>query len=167
MATLTKILSGGQTGVDQAALRAARACGLAVGGWCSPGRGCETGVIPAEWPLEETPQERSPDAPNVPRSQRTEWNVRDSDAILILRPALQELADPGTDWAEQCAARYGHPLLVCDPADPGSADRIRQWLADRAIRALNVAGPSERTAPGIERAAYALLVEVFRAGPRA
>lgn len=167
MATLTKILSGGQTGVDQAALRAAQACGLAVGGWCPPGRGCETGVIPAEWPLQETTQERSPDAPDVPRSQRSEWNVRDSDATVILRPALQELADPGTDWAERCAVRYGRPLLVCDPGDPGSADRIEQWLADRPIRTLNVAGPSERTAPGIERVAYGLLVEVFRPGSRA
>lgn len=167
MATLTKILSGGQTGVDQAALRAARACGLAFGGWCPPGRECETGVIAVEWPLEETPQERSPDAPDVPRSQRTEWNVRDSDGTVILRPSALPVADPGTDWAAQCAARYGRPLLVCDPEDPGSADRIRQWLADRPIRTLNVAGPSERTAPGIEGVAYALLVEVFRPGSRA
>src|SRR2546430_17536769 len=84
MRRLTKVISGGQTGVDQAALRAARDCGLAIGGWCPPGRGCDSGVIPLEFPLQETERERSPDAPDVPRSQRTEWNVRDSDATLVI-----------------------------------------------------------------------------------
>ncbi|MEY2585055.1 MAG: hypothetical protein QOD80_1081, partial [Verrucomicrobiota bacterium] len=51
MRTLTKVISGGQTGVDQAALRAARDSGLEIGGWCPPGRVCEDGVIPAEFPL--------------------------------------------------------------------------------------------------------------------
>jgi len=81
-----KIISGGQTGVDQAALITAQKIGLETGGWCPPGRVCESGTIPEYFPLKETPQERSPDAVDVPRSQRTEWNVRDSDATLIVRP---------------------------------------------------------------------------------
>jgi hypothetical protein len=60
---LRKVISGGQTGVDQAALRAARDCGLKIGGWCPPGRTCEAGVIPVEFPLEETEQERSVGGP--------------------------------------------------------------------------------------------------------
>src|SRR2546425_4775996 len=115
MRRLNKIVSGGQTGVDQAALRAAKASGLSVGGWCPPGRLSEAGVIPSEFPLQETERERSPNAPDVPRSQRTEWNVRDSDATLVITAggvSPSEAApedrphDPGTQWAIQCAARY-------------------------------------------------------------
>ena len=164
MAKLTTVVSGGQTGVDQAALRAARDCGLAIGGWCPPGRKSEAGPIPAEFPLRETPVERSPEAPEIPRSLRTEWNVRDSAATLILRPARGEGADPGTDWAARCAERYGRPLLVCDPRDPAAASLISHWLAELPIRSLNVAGPSETTAPGIGKSTHALLMKVLR-GP--
>ena len=160
---LAKVISGGQTGVDQAALRAAEACGLAIGGWCPPGRESEAGPIPARFPLRETPVERSPDAPQVPRSLRTEWNVRDADAVLVLAAPRGAAADPGTAWAEACARRYGKPLLVCDPADPHAAARIVAWLRESpvAIATLSVGGPSERTQPGGGALTYALLVEVF------
>ncbi|HKX30069.1 MAG TPA: putative molybdenum carrier protein [Blastocatellia bacterium] len=164
MDIVKRIISGGQTGVDQAALRAAQARGLACGGWCPPGRVCESGTIPSGFPLEETPQDRSVEAPEVPRSQRTEWNVRDSDATLILQPRLSGKSDPGTDWTERCAARYGRPLLVCDPWDPTTVVKIAAWLRSRSIRTLNIAGPSERTVPGIGNRAYSLLLRVFSDG---
>lgn len=160
MFRLTKVISGGQTGVDQAALRAAQDCGLDVGGWCPPGRLCETGLIPDRFPLQETPEDRSPLAPDIPRSQRTEWNIRDSDASLILRPASLA-ADPGTNWAERHAARLGRPVLVIDPWAPDASDRIRAWIDSLEIRTLGVGGPSENTVPGIGDQAYAILVGVF------
>jgi nucleoside-triphosphatase len=160
-ASLVKVISGGQTGVDRAALVAALARGLERGGWCPPGRDSEAGPIPDDLPLKETPQERSPDAPHVPRSQRTEWNVRDSDATLVLRPERSPPASPGTDWTSQCARRSGRPLLVCDPADPDAPSRIRDWLCTLRVGTLNVAGPSEKEQPGIEEAARQLLLEVF------
>jgi hypothetical protein len=145
--------------VDQAALRAARTCGLAIGGWCPPGRVCEAGHIPEDLPLVETPEDRAPDAPDVPRSMRTEWNVRDSDATLILgRPGA---SSPGTEWTLRCSARYGRPLLVCDPAEPDTAERIKAWLEALPIRVLNVAGPSEATQPGVGAEVEAVLRAVF------
>lgn len=159
MPTLTKVVSGGQTGVDQAALRAARDCGLETGGWCPPGRECEGGTIPAEFPLKETPTDRSPNAPGIPRSQRTEWNVRDSDGTLVIRLAGKK--GPGTNWTMKCARRYQRPLVVCDAADPGAWEKIVEWAAQNAIGILNVAGPSESADPGIAEKAYALLRNVF------
>ena len=162
MAKLTKIISGGQTGVDQAALRAGKDCGLQIGGWCPPGRACESGLIPAEYPLQETPSDRSPDAPDVPRSQRTEWNVRDSDGTLVIQSRDAAREDFGTEWTVQCAALYERPLLDCDVDDPKAKEKMEHWLAGLPIRTLNVAGPSESTAPGIGAKAYAFLVCVFQ-----
>jgi len=149
--------------VDQAALRAAQDCGMPCGGWCPPGRTCESGIIPARYLLQETPCERSPEAPEIPRSQRTKWNVCDSDATLVLCPTRKLEADPGTAWAAQCAARYGRPILLCDPGDANAAAEIERWLRKIKPEILNVAGPSERTARGIGRQAYSLLVRAFTA----
>ncbi len=128
---------------------------------CPPERAAEDGRIPDDLPLRETPRDRSPDAPDVPRSQRTEWNVRDSDATLILRPEAGGAADPGTDHTARCAARYGRPLLLCDPAAADAAATIRRWLLGLPISTLNVAGPSEATSPGIGAKVTSLLEVVF------
>lgn len=83
--TLEEVVAGGQTGVDTAALRAAWSGGLAIGGWSPPdGRNLD-GEIPLEYLLTNTPEERSPGAPDIARSLRTQRNTRDSDATLILR----------------------------------------------------------------------------------
>jgi hypothetical protein len=158
---LVRVISGGQSGVDQAALRAAQSCGLETGGWCPPDRRCEDGLIPAHFGLQPTPEERSSLAPDVPRSMRSEWNVRDSDATLVLRPIESDREDAGTSWTLRCAARYGRPLLVCDPADRDAANGIVQWLRAVRARCLNVAGPSEQAEPGIGAQAQALLLSVF------
>jgi hypothetical protein len=160
MSRLKKIVSGGQTGVDQAALRAAQDCGLSCGGWCPPGRISEVGIIPLRYPLQETPVDQSPDALDVPRSLRSEWNVRDADATLILEPR-QGRQDNGSEWTKSCAGRFGRPLLVCDPADPATLVKIQQWIKAEQVEILNVAGPSEGTVPGISEMTYELLIELF------
>jgi hypothetical protein len=159
---IIRTTSGGQTGVDQAALRAAASCGVSIGGWCPPGRVCEDGKIPDFFPLKETPNDRSPDAPNVPRSQRTEWNVRDSDATLILWPSDLQSSDPGTRWTAECASRYQKPMLTSDPNSPIEVARVQEWIADNNIKSLNVAGPSERTSPGIGVIAEEFIRDVLK-----
>ena len=159
--------------MDQAALRAATNCGLEIGGWCPPGKGSEAGVIPREFPLRETPHERSPHAPEVPRSQRTEWNVHDSDATLVMLAESVDnwsgcptIFDAGTSWTIECARRYGRPLLVCDVNDSKAKEEIQQWLNESQSKTLNVAGPSESESPGIGQKACALLKSVLTANGR-
>jgi hypothetical protein len=157
---LKKIISGGQTGVDQAALQVAREFGFEIGGWCPPNRACETGTIPDDFPLIPTPSERSPNALHIPRSLRTEWNVRDSDATLVLLPqSLQP--DTGTAWTITCAQHFAKPLLVIDPFLKDAPTKIDDWLASLSLTILNVAGPSERTCPGISLATEAILRQVL------
>jgi hypothetical protein len=144
------IVSGGQTGVDRAALDVALRLGLGVGGWCPQGRRAEDGPIPRDYPLRETPSPAYP--------QRTEWNVRDSDATLILyRGAL----GGGTRLTAEIAGRYGRPLLAADlaaTADPRAAGR---WLRENRVHTLNVAGPREEHAPGVYAEAYVFLCRLL------
>jgi len=149
-----RIVSGGQTGVDRAALDVAAELGLERGGWCPRGRRAEDGRIDERYPLRETPSRDY--------AQRTEWNVRDSDATLILaRGPLRG----GTALTRDLARRLCRPLLVVDLERPPGSEEVRAWLERQGVRALNVAGPRESGAPGIHAAAAAFLREVLR--PRA
>ena len=157
---IKKIISGGQTGVDHAALDVAISLGIACGGWCPPGRMCETGRIPSVYPLKETPSEKSDAAPGINRSLRTEWNVRDADAVLVLLPKNLK-TDKGSEWAIQCAMNYRKPILVMDPFAANASTEIKLWLESIAIKNLNIAGPSERSCPGISKQAKKLLLATF------
>ncbi|MBD0321555.1 MAG: putative molybdenum carrier protein [Gemmatimonadetes bacterium] len=148
-----RIVSGGQTGVDRAALDVALELGWECGGWCPAGRLAEDGPIPARYPLRETP---SPDP-----AERTAWNVRDSDGTLILTTGA---ASPGTEFAREAARSLGRPVYtwhVTSPADVGS---FRRWLQVYRVSTLNVAGPRESESPGVHAAAVPLL-RTLLAGP--
>jgi Circularly permutated YpsA SLOG family len=155
-----KIISGGQTGVDQAALDVAINLGITCGGWCPPGRTCENGRIPSAYHLKETPAEKSDAAPGVNRSLRTEWNVRDADALLVLLPNNLK-TDEGSEWTIQCAVNCGKPILIMDPFAAKASTQIKRWLESISIRVLNIAGPSETSCPGIGEQTKKLLLATF------
>lgn len=145
------IRSGGQSGVDRAALDAALAHGLAVTGWCPAGRWAEDGPIPARYPLVETPEADPAD--------RTRRNVRDSDATLILAPSP---LGGGTALTRSEAERLGCPVVVLDPFRLGTVSEAVAWI--RSLQPsrgepldLNVAGPREGEVPGVYAAALTFL----------
>jgi predicted Rossmann-fold nucleotide-binding protein len=149
---LKRIVSGGQTGVDRAALDAAISVGLEHGGWCPRGRLAEDGIIPPEYQLRET---WSADYP-----ARTEQNVRDSDGTLILcHGPLQG----GTDLTWRMTQRHAKPCFVVDLSQPPEQAAARQWLNEQQIETLNIAGPRESTQTGIQRAAYDWLLQLLTA----
>jgi hypothetical protein len=145
-----RVISGGQTGVDRAALDAASALGLPTGGWCPKGRRAEDGPIARRYPLTETPSTRY--------AQRTEWNVRDADGTLIV---CRGEPVGGTAQTMACAARRGKPYLVVDLTRPPPASAVAAWVHRHAVAVLNVAGPRESWCPGITAQAAAWLREVF------
>ena len=133
-----KILSGGQTGVDRAALDVAIELGIPRGGWCPKGRRAEDGVIAKHYPLRETP--------STDYRERTRRNVRDADGTLIV--TADELRG-GTALTRTLAEKLRKPCLVVDPTQRTSVRQTRAWLAAHGLRALNVAGPRESGQPGI------------------
>ncbi len=157
---IKKVISGGQTGVDMAALDAAIKLGFDTGGWCPPGRVCESGQITSDYKLIETKKDRSIHAPDIPRSQRTENNVRFSNATLILLPDNIKM-DIGTEWTLKCARRYNKPFFTMSPFHPQARSRIIEWIRTIRPEIINIAGPSELTSPGIYNQSYKLMVEVL------
>jgi hypothetical protein len=144
------IVSGGQTGVDRAALDVALGLGLPCRGWCPKGRKAEDGPIPRRYPLLETP--------NAAYQQRTEWNLRDSDGTLVLCCGQ---ARGGTALTIRLARRRRRPLLVLDLNLDPSPSRVLAWVRDRRIRVLNVAGPRESLCAGVHRRAARFLRAVL------
>jgi hypothetical protein len=145
-----KIVSGGQTGVDRAALDVALELGIECGGWCPAGRGAEDGPIDARYPLRETP--------SADPEQRTEWNVRDSDATLILASGSPS---PGTELTIETARRLGRPLYTFHAGSPEDVGMFRRWLQVYRVRTLNVAGPRESESPGIYAEARRILTALL------
>ena len=159
------IISGGQSGVDRAALDAAIARGISYAGWCPRGGWAEDfpdppGVL-ARYPLLQ-------ETPSADPAQRTEWNVRDSNACLIPVDASGVDISQGTALTGELATRYAKPLLVVDVGAADAVERITAWLAallatrtsDASFR-LMVGGPRESEAPGIYRRARVILGEAI------
>lgn len=145
-----KVISGGQTGVDRAALDAAFACGIPVGGWCPKGRRAEDGFVPPRYPLEETPSSAY--------VQRTTWNVRDSDATLVL---ILGALEGGSRRTTEIAAKLGKPWRVVDLDLYAAPDTVADFIDAGRVAILNVAGPRESGRPGIHQRAYSCLMHAL------
>jgi hypothetical protein len=136
-----KIVSGGQTGADRAALDWAIENGIPHGGWCPKGRKAEDGSIDVCYSLKETPTGNY--------IQRTEWNVRDSDATVIFStlPALKG----GPKRTLEFANKLRKPCLILyrEPGDIEPAMLLNQLIRDYKVRVLNVAGARVSKEPEI------------------
>jgi len=150
---IKKIISGGQTGADRAALDAAIKWQIPHGGWIPKGRKTETGPLPNKYLLKEMPTENSP--------KRTEQNVIDSDGTLILSHG--ELTG-GSAYTSEMAIKHDRPWLHIDLNTTNkfnAAKEIYSWIKQQRIKTLNVAGSRFSKDPYIYQDTMELLVTVF------
>jgi hypothetical protein len=151
--TILKLISGGQTGADRAALDVALALGIACGGFVPRGRRAEDGPLDPRYPVTELA--------DAGYDARTTANVRAADATLLI--SLGPLTG-GSALTWRRAQERGQPILHVDRsacARAEAVERIRGWLSARGLLVLNVAGPRESTAPGIYAEVRELLLTVL------
>jgi hypothetical protein len=149
---INKIVAGGQTGADRAALDVAISFGIASGGYCPFDRKAEDGRIPDSYPLKET---KSPKY-----EKRTKLNVRSSDGTLVLN--LGQL-DGGTRMTVEYAEKINKPCMLVQLDDPNHSGlpEIVAWIQQNKIHTLNVAGPRESKRPGVYQQSYDFLQNLF------
>jgi hypothetical protein len=127
---IRRIISGGQTGVDRAALDVAAELGVPRGGWCPRGRRAEDGRIPPQYPLVETS--------SATYGERTRRNVSDADATLIL---CRGPLSGGTALTHRYAVEQGKRCWIVDLCAPPEFAGWAPWCRENRARVLNVAGP--------------------------
>lgn len=151
---LRKIISGGQTGADRAALDAAMRLGIPHGGWIPKGRIAEDGPLAATYRLSEMPTNSY--------AERTEKNVMESDGTLIISHGAPT---GGTEYTRKMVLKHGKQMLHIDPNLHGSlmdaASLVKDWIAIHNIETLNVAGPRASKDPRIYALTLALLTHVI------
>ena len=155
---IEKIVSGGQTGVDQAGLLIAEELNIPIGGWCPKGGLDENGVCV----LETYPSLK--EATTVDPNERTKLNIHDSDGTLIIVPCLPlpEKIQDGTLLTIADAKQQEKPHLIIRLTErDGAVGEIREWISRENIRVLNIAGPRESNSPGIHLRTCDLFRELF------
>ena len=145
-----KIISGGQTGVDRAALDFALNNGINCGGWCPLGRKAEDGKISDKYPLLETKSSKY--------SERTKLNVQNSDGTLIF---FNQTLDKGSTLTATLAIKYCKPIFYYNFSANNNFSKITFWLNSNKIKILNIAGSRESNSTGIYIKTYTLLNKIF------
>ncbi len=148
-----KIISGGQTGVDQGALDFALDHGFECGGFCPRGRKSERGTIPYRYPVSEIESEEYTD--------RTKKNVLESDGTLIIRDSTE--AQGGVLDTMNLCTQFSKPYLIVDISEEFTDKKVIQWISLNKIKTLNIAGNRESINPGIRGKTYLYLVNLFNA----
>ena len=148
---ISKIISGGQTGVDRAALDVAIKNNIPHGGWCPKGRKAEDGIIKDTYLLEETVTDDY--------SERTKRNISDSDGTLVLVKKIPVEVKDGTILTINYAQQEKKPLLVIALDNHDFFSLIKHWIDEHNIQILNIAGPRESQCPGIYDASFKMLHE--------
>ena len=143
---LDRIVSGGQTGADQAGWRAARASGIATGGWMPEGFMTEAGLRP-----DFAEMVGAVELPGGGYPERTRANVRDSDATIW----FGDPDSPGGRTTLRACTGFGKPVYLVNEVLTQSAD-VAAWIETEKVRVFNVAGDRESTKPGI--GAFGMLV---------
>ena len=151
-----KIVSGGQTGADQAALDAAIEAGRPHGGWIPKGRKTEAGVLPDKYDLDEMD--------SADYKARTRQNVIDSDGTLIFSHGP---LTGGSLLTQKLAVNHGRPCFHADcnysPEEEMLAG-IERWLRENRIEVLNVAGPRASGDPSIYQRVRRLVSRLLEVG---
>ena len=150
---VTKIISGGQTGADRAALDFAIKHKITYGGWVPKGRKTEDGSLPERYQLQEMPTGEY--------SKRTEQNILDSDGTLIVS---RESLTGGSALTEFLAEKHKKPCVHIDLnklTQNEAAFIVNKWLLNHKIKTLNVAGPRAGKDPKIYEATLELLEAIF------
>jgi Circularly permutated YpsA SLOG family len=143
---LNKIISGGQTGADQAALDAAIKLGIPHGGWIPKGRPTENGKLPDKYKLKEMPTKSYP--------KRTEQNVIDSDGTLIITHGK---LTGGSKLTQKVAKKHNRPCLHINLNETLlfiASSKINSWIIEHGIEVLNVAGSRASKDPKIYKDAF-------------
>ena len=154
-----KIISGGQTGVDRAALDVALKHGTDCGGWCPEGRLDEFGQIPDRYPVTELR--------NGGFAERTRANVMDSDGTWVIYSGA---LSGGSAFTVACCEEFQRPHLTIDAAEKSAEDAAQvalDFLRKNKIDILNVAGPRQSEWPEGYDYAFRLLEIVLRLRPGA
>tara|TARA_Y100000034_G_scaffold43496_3_gene53126 strand:- start:42365 stop:42853 length:489 start_codon:yes stop_codon:yes gene_type:complete len=149
-----KIISGGQTGSDQAGLQAGKALGLETGGWIPKGFKTEKG---SQYELQELYNLKEHTSDHyVPR---TFANVKDSDGTIRI---AKNFNSPGEKCTLKAILQYERPYIDVSMSDPRPISEVVAWLRENKIETLNVAGNRESTAPGIAAFAEEYLMQVIK-----
>ncbi len=147
------IISGGQTGVDRAALDAAISNNIPHGGKCPKGRLAEDGPIDTIYNLVETD--------SADPAVRTVFNIKNSDATLIVVPSLPLKITDGTVLTIDTVKNLNKKHLIIDLSSEFKPGDIVKWVIENDVTILNVAGPRESSSLGIYNESLALLKKVF------
>jgi hypothetical protein len=146
---LTKIVSGGQAGADQAGLDVAIKLGIPHGGWIPKGRLTEDGPLPEHYQLQEMATDSYP--------KRSEQNVIDSDGTLLISHGK---LTGGSDFTRKMAEEHNKPWLHLDMENMSfsyASRMLQSWIIDNGIKVLNVAGPRASKDPKIYDATVKIL----------